>query len=287
MIIVKFQMDKLFANLQGNYNRGFIGQGAATLGTAVGYLANHYNPFRSSSGSSNNNMNRRLNNYYGYRGRSVTKYKKRSRVARLIKNIKVRRKKTYKWLKYEKKYWDNYISTDVTTAPGWLNCFSPGQGSGPTNRIGNRTQLISLQIRGQINQYDVTSSGKATVNQLVRVFLVQDRQPNNLGSTTLLTNILDVTIAPSGLAFPVVSWSNRFKIIKSEVFEMDKINGEVYHLDWFIPLNVSTTFNANNGTIDDISTNCFYLCYCGVPALSPSEDPIQVRFSTRARFYDC
>lgn len=234
------------------------------------------------------NMRTAAYQYYANRnGRAITKYKKRSTpYGRNIKYKISRRNKTYRMLKYEKKYFDTYVVTNCKAIPpmGWLNF--PNTGAGPKDRIGNKIQIISVQIHARIFQLDIPSGSGVTSNQLVRVSLMQDKQPNGAATSTTTADVLDLgVITDKGLAFPNTMWSKRFKKLKEQVFEMDKINGEVYSLDWFVPLNIETVYSGSTGSPDDINTNALFLMYESTVDTLPT-DAVFITYGARIRYYD-
>lgn len=231
-----------------------------------------------------NSMRYRLG-YLNRSGGSIVKFKKRSRVGRYIKKKLAYRNRTYKMLKYEKKFFDTYLLSTSKTPPGFAVLNYPGPGASDKQRIGNKIQVISVQIRALIGQLDTPLT--TTGSQLLRCYLILDRQPNMTVGSLALTTILDNSLSgiPLGLCYPNNLWTGRFKILKTQVFEMDKINGEVYSLDWYQKLNITTTFGGTSGAANDISSNALIFAY--VPTTDTSIDAVTVQWSSRIRFYDC
>lgn len=167
-------------------------------------------------------------------------------------------------------------------------------GSGFWNRIGSKTRMKSLQIRGTITQ-------RATaVEALLRMIIVYDKQAN--GAFPLLSTILETREQNGTQSNTIYSCMktesrDRFEIIKDETWRSPSVtyaagvqtNGPNYpgvdnefEFNHFIKLKSrKSTYSASTGDIGDITTGSLFIIFIG------SQDNVwQCNWTSRLRFYD-
>lgn len=201
--------------------------------------------------------------------------------------------------KGEKKVSDtDSASYDVNTTGSFTLLHCPTPGTDFTNRIGRKTQIKSVYIRGfcsseaEITQLQTDQSG-----QLLRLIVFWDLQPN--GAAPALLDVLKQAGSTSQLN---LNNRDRFKIIKDkqfilQAFSLDKtagmgrasVQGQRYAIKWFKKFtakdSVETIFNAGAaGTIADINSGALYMLWVGNVASSQADGRANV--SVRVRFID-
>lgn len=192
----------------------------------------------------------------------------------------------------ERKYFDhNPAAYTVDAAGGFKLLHLPVLGSDYNNRIGRKTIVKSLYIRGYIAlKVAVLSTTASTVAQSARLIIFIDNQPN--GALPAATDLL-VQARPEAQLNP--NYRDRFRVIKDKVFVYDPyirdntnhfaaMNRTIYPIKCYKKLNLETIFNGTNGgTIGDINSGALYMFYI---ADQVSPDDITMYVSTRVRFDD-
>jgi len=195
----------------------------------------------------------------------------------------------------EKKFYDNSSARYNAKAsdPVIKLLFVPVLGSDYNNRIGRKTVMKSLYIRGHLRLKAAANLDHATPcpAQQARLIIFCDMQPN--GATPNLTDLLTGADATYQLN---PNNRDRFKIIKDKLYsfdtyEVNTLNGWAqsgrtgYDIKIYKKLNMETIFNATNaGTIGDINTGALYMVWVGTVI---SDDSIPEAYvSTRVRFDD-
>lgn len=134
------------------------------------------------------------------------------------------------------------------------------QGAGPSNRIGTRTRAKRCEVR--------FSAGGSTVNVAhFRVFLLYDKQPNAAGP--LNAQLLYNTTAQRTYISPFnIVGSKRYDIIWDRSFTTDIFGGatdipgeRVLTVKCNLNNRITQYNTGNAGTVADINTGSFYLCY--------------------------
>lgn len=172
---------------------------------------------------------------------------------------------------------------------------APVPGSDFTNRIGRKTLIKSVYIRGIVSCELADQDGPtvgASPCQLGRMIIFADMQPN--GAAPVLTDILTTASSISQLN---LNNRDRFKIYCDKVFALNAYaynvtaNSQLASLSnsiavkKFKKLNLETIYNAGTaGTIADIQSGALYLLTVGNRVAGT--DDATATLSTRVRFVD-
>lgn len=146
-------------------------------------------------------------------------------------------------------------------------------GSGVSDRLGRRINMVSLQLRlGFTNEYAATVGGTTLTGQACdyfRVILVYDKQTN--GSTPAVT---DVLVSDNVNSLTNLNNRDRFTILMDKLINPSAYadpspethgNGYVFSSShdgrkWFRKLDLLTQYNAGTaGTAADIATGALWL----------------------------
>jgi len=196
----------------------------------------------------------------------------------------------------EKKFFDTTSANYIAGSDGNANIkllYVPVLGSDFNNRIGRKTLLKSVYIRGFVGikpAIALDDAIEATAQQ-ARLIIFVDNQPN--GAAPLVTDVL--TIADStGQLNP--NNRDRFKVIKDKtwVFDAWSINSTngysvqnrcIQDVKIYKKLNLETIFNATNGgTVGDINTGALYMMWVG--SVDSNQSVAEAYVSVRCRFDD-
>lgn len=193
-------------------------------------------------------------------------------------------------MKPEKKYLFDQVGWTNSTAEG-ANQKGTGasyQGTAATSRIGNKIQMLTMRIRGQINQQQTPTAGTTIAPQRSRIVLLLDRQPGGLALPAF--NLIFDTSVNSPVNCSIRNeWSKRYKILKEQIFEHDGSAGETYNLDWYVNLKnrVTTSVGAGDGTYSSIMENGYiFIVMIGSDITTVVPTPLRYRFDFFSRFYD-
>lgn len=197
----------------------------------------------------------------------------------------------------EKKVYDiANTATSVSTTGSITLLFLPALGSDMNNRIGRKTLIKSIYLRGYIN-LDAAQSGVSVPidsdAQMGRVMLVWDTQPN--GAAPTITDILSTATPQSHLN---INYRDRFKILMDKEFVFDAFytintasqalalsNRNIHAIKKYKKVNLETIFNATNGgTIADISSGALFLVTVG--SVASGTNDITLNWTSRVRFTD-
>lgn len=184
----------------------------------------------------------------------------------------------------------------VNTTGSITPLFIPVLGTDYTNRIGRKTLMKWIYIRGRVQ---TEASATAAVNlavpaQQIRFMLVQDMQPN--AAAPVIGDIL-VTASPSSQLN--LNNRDRFRILSDKEFVFDpylyntaatvaysSASRQIYNFKKFKKLNLETIFNSTNGgTIADITSGALYMVWVGSQAAGTDTDA-NAFLTTRIRFND-
>lgn len=184
----------------------------------------------------------------------------------------------------------------VTTYPANLTgsftlLHIPTLGSDYTNRIGRKTIVKSLYIRGYlaIQQALTPASSFSFGAQEARMIIFWDMQPN--GAAPGATDLLNTAQPASQLN---LNNRDRFRIIKDKTYTFDPwvtgtlpqiaMNHTISTMKCFKKLNGEVIFNGTNGgTIADINSGALYMFWIGSNA---GAFGVSAVLSTRVRFDD-
>ncbi len=198
----------------------------------------------------------------------------------------------------ERKFFDLTGATyGVSDTGSFTLLHIPILGSDFYNRIGRKTVIKSVYIRGQVlcrNAGIAPAIGTSsfTEPQLLRMIVFVDLQPNGAAPaiTDLLVNaVVNAQLNPNN--------RDRFKVIKDKQYTMDAlilanvggvfsgaVNRTSHDIKCYKKLNIETIFNqTNGGTIGDINSGALYMFWMGSGTI-PNTSIASV--STRVRFDD-
>lgn len=149
------------------------------------------------------------------------------------------------------------VSLNDASSVTLLNGLAPGLAI--NERVGQQVHLMRLEGHGQVQ---VTPS--TGVDQIVRLIIVRDRQPNGAAPA-----YNDVMTAVSTFALPSLNNQKRFIILWDRTFQLNA-SAEAFSQIPFaveIPLDFKVQFNAGTaGTVADINTNALFLLAIGTEA---------------------
>lgn len=169
-------------------------------------------------------------------------------------------------------------TTSVGTTPVFFLLNGMTSGSGLDQHIGREVTLKSLEIK-----YVVGPEAGVTVDQMVRVLLVYDRQTN--GAAPAVTDVLtsQSSVSPRNLEN-----RHRFKILYDRTLP---INTPVEPISkkyrkFYRRLAHPVTFNAGvAGTVADITTGSLYLVAFGTRPIG-ANTAAYIEFFSRIRYQD-
>lgn len=207
-------------------------------------------------------------------------------------------------LRTERKYFDSHMdafflnqsandwaSTSVEPAGGILCLFYPTQGAGVNQRIGNRVQILKIQLRAVISANSQSAQTNIDSSFCARLVLFFDQMNN--GGATFNPSLLMQTPpgAPPGTplvhcAFQDVEQFGRFRVLKDvdlKSMPVTAVNnttagsvsqaGQDQVIHWKINFKkypVLVRFGANSGLLSDIQENALHLvAHCTNSALNP------------------
>lgn len=186
----------------------------------------------------------------------------------------------------ENKFFDTTLSftfdsTGEVPATGQL-CLIP-QGTEGDERIGRKTTIHSIQIRGRMT-YDPLTSGNGTAQ--VYFYLVQDKQCN--GTAAAITDVL-TTNSMAGAMINMAN-SSRFRILKRFVWTFNATGGVEGawgpmqgSMDYFKKCNIPVEFSSTTGALTEIKSNNIFLL---AGASSLADDATAFAGTCRLRFSD-
>lgn len=199
----------------------------------------------------------------------------------------------------ELKYVDQSVSGTTLTDNTWtvldpsLNCLNGiVQGDGKSERDGRNYIIKSVHINGYL-KLDAEESSISTVSDLLaRVAIIHDGQTNN-GSPTATDVYEDGDIN----SFRNLEWIRRFTVCKEKKIRIPCSQSQVNegttnafaHGSIVIPfkMNINITSplwvntNGTTGSVSSITDNSFHFMVC---ALTDSNSPVRVYYTSRVRF---
>lgn len=194
-------------------------------------------------------------------------------------------------LMHEKKVSDIPTTiTDVNTTGHFRLLHVPTQGTDYTNRIGRKTCIKSLYIRGYLTGRVMDMQNNECPPQLCRMIILIDLQPN--GAVPTVADLLNEALPTAQLN---LNNRDRFKIITDKEYVLDgyKKNADEGTMGWnrtivavkkYKKLNQEVIFQTNGGSIADITTGALYMFWIG-SSVAGSEDAL-FHGSKRVRFMD-
>nr|QXP07659.1 MAG: putative capsid protein [Arizlama virus] len=193
---------------------------------------------------------------------------------------------TYSRSQVEKKYIDialaNYAG-DTTGSVTPLNVCN--EGTGVSQRIGRKTCLKSVQVRGMIQTTD-----EIVANNMVRLMLVWDKQVNGVTAT-----IAEILSAATSASFMNLDNRERFVVLWDKHFSLGQVSntatqafssGQTSHVVNKYKKLPPGSFSIYDGTgagIADINTGALYLVTIGMQAAGAGAT---CSLATRVRYTD-
>lgn len=167
-------------------------------------------------------------------------------------------------------------------------------GSEVYNRVGRKTYMKSIRIRGVI--YNILTN----IQDTGRIILLYDEQPN--GAQPVIADIVQDSNAGAATTIrsnPNLNNRERFQILRDHTIYFPSVTntGGVltnenyndtehasYNIDWFVPLKGKETMynGVNGGTIADIVSGSLYL----VVVIQTTDNAWTFSSSSRLRYYD-
>ncbi len=184
----------------------------------------------------------------------------------------------------ETKYFDSHRTAGAVSSvwtmrdPTTLNTlFAPQQGTGLSNRIGNRVIVKKIRLKGYI-QWAVNSTANTSCGDFCRVMIVKDMQSN--GAQFTPGNVVAGVTGDQDLWFQNTASFGRFQVLKDFTIRRPSVSlggttgfsAEDSWVPWKKNINLNDTvkFNGGNaGTIGDVVDNSYHiLCVSANNALN-------------------
>jgi len=164
---------------------------------------------------------------------------------------------------------------DTTNTNGnTLTCNLIQAGTGSWNRIGRKTQLVSMRIQGTATCRHWLDVNTDVLGNVIRLVVVWDRQPSG-GAEPVFNDIFGVTSqggveTATFFSPPKYDTMDRYRVIKDWYIESEAeatptagnyVQNE-FQIDCYIPLpNLETNFSGQSSpmTIADINSGSLYL----------------------------
>jgi len=191
--------------------------------------------------------------------------------------------------KVEKKYYDYTTSADYvsTTGTQWF-MNSIEQGTGDTNRIGKRIEIVSLQGR-----FNIVPPADGTGDQ-IRIMIVVDHQCN--GAAMTATDLLANPTKPME-SHRNLNNSDRFTVLYDKTFTVQCINGKSqaetplignHVIRMYKKCRVHPVYNGTGGLIANVNSNSINMWAWGHQATEQGDTTkaIIANQCWRIRFYD-
>jgi len=186
----------------------------------------------------------------------------------------------------EKKVIDTALANYPVNATGSVTLISGcATGTDYTERIGRRTNITAIQLRGRMQ---VDTNAASTTPQAGRVMIVEDMQCN--GTIAAITDILQTADVHS---FNNLNNRERFKIHYDQVFDFGVFSQTatqslatnlMHHYEVYKPVNIPVVYEGTSNTIGSISSGAIYLVFIGSTAAGPND--ILAPTTCRIRFVD-
>lgn len=186
----------------------------------------------------------------------------------------------------EKKVIDTALANYDVNATGSVTLISGcATGTDYTERIGRRTNITAIQLRGRMQ---VQTDSASTTPQCGRVMIVEDMQCN--GVIAAITDILQTANVHS---FNNLNNRERFKIHYDQVFDFGVFSQTtdqsfatnlMHHFEVYKPVNIPVVYEGTSNTIGSISSGAIYLVFIGSTAAGTND--ILAPTTCRIRFVD-
>jgi len=185
-------------------------------------------------------------------------YKKKSGIGKQLTNYAVK-----KLMKPEKKWVEGSVSwypNTASTASSLTLINDIGGGSSNNQRVGNRFQMISLDLKvsaiGTI--YKGTGTNPTWMPMTVEYLVIQQKAAHrtalNIGS------VKDVgTITDYPYSYHALLGDGKCKVLHRGVIDCDGTQGENNYREMHIPLGIETTYGSSSSGIANLIENSLYL----------------------------
>ncbi len=163
----------------------------------------------------------------------------------------------------------------MTVAPVIIPLTNSVQGDTNITRDGSSLKIVSVSLN-----YFLTISSSATAT-VARVMLVHDRQTNQaIYNASFL--IQDVTVGDNVNSPRNMDHARRFSVLYDKVHTLSSSGARVNHVRFFKPLLLKLRYDANDGTIADLTQSSLSLVFMSNEASNTST----ITAFTRLRFVD-
>jgi len=203
----------------------------------------------------------------------------------------------------------NYLDTAVSAAPANSDVTSlllnyPVPGTGPTQRVGRKICIKSVQLRIEISTtVSVTGTGPSVVpGPIARILLVWDKQVNAAAAVPTAAELFTVLNNRPALSNTNLDNRDRFAILMDKTFGTPNMVstlgfpsqsagalGGAHYFKKFKKLNHETIFNSGTtGDQTDIVSGGLYLVMCSNEhgSSGDSEEAVSFLGSARIRYED-
>lgn len=204
----------------------------------------------------------------------------------------------------ELKFYDTALVNDQIAATGtWyasdtqargLMCLGMVQGSGSSQRIGQKITIKSIQIRAHLGPNAATDP----FGGVIHVMLVLDRDAK--GANPSVTDLFTTNLLNDSMIN--IGYSERFRVMKKWAFNLGStvvagaagiVGPDVNAaLDYYHKEDIPIRYASNNGTIGDITGNNLFLVVGGYNGTTGGSAPqsvvgCRIRGAIRLRYEDC
>lgn len=188
-----------------------------------------------------------------------------------------------------------FSQTNFAQAGNFVALNTPVNGAELYQRVGRKIYMKSLQIRGFIQ------SSATSTNDLARMIVFFDAQPNTAGPANLATLLQDSNAAAGQTAISEINLTNRqrFKILRDKQFYLPSLTNtagvltnvgpqdqvmQALQFNEFIKLKgLETIYNGTNGgTVADITSGSLYVVFLSLN----NTNQWSAAWGSRLRYYD-
>jgi len=153
-----------------------------------------------------------------------------------------------------------------------LSLASMAQGDGPSDRDGKKAVIKSVQVKGMVSVGNSVLAAVPSTVQRVYVALVLDTGTNGalLSSEDVFQNFA-AQLPTNSSPFRNLLWNNRFRILKSQVFDVTPydttfVAANTYahgatskQFDWYVPLDLPVNFKDTTALTANVVDNSLHI----------------------------
>lgn len=187
----------------------------------------------------------------------------------------------------EKKVVDTAYANYDVNATGSVTLISGcATGTDFTDRIGRRTNITAIQVRGSMK---LQTDAQSEIPQVGRVMIVEDMQCNGV-----IASITDILKTAETTSFNNLNNRERFRVHHDQVFDFgiwSKTATQSYgmgncchHFEIYKRVNIPVVYEGTGATIGSISSGAIYLVFIGSTPAGTND--LYSGCSTRIRFID-